>query len=53
MLDAYTRQGDSARVEEIEAGRQALRDLPAGIDLDGILSPEDLEAFEPPWPELS
>lgn len=30
---------------------QALRDIPQTIDLSGILTPEELEAFQPEWPK--
>ncbi len=31
--------------------KQALRDVPALIDLETIFTPEELEAFEPTWPK--
>ena len=47
-----TGQKDSVRADAIEAARQALRDLPATIDMDAITTPEALEAFAPDWPGL-
>ena len=45
--------GTVAQQNALAAKRQALRDIPQGFDLDIITSPEELEVFEPEWPELS
>lgn len=48
-------QADTATVDGLKAKRQALRDLPNQLEaagaLDAIATPEELEAFEPTWPE--
>lgn len=47
MLRALGR-GDGAWQAEIEAGKQALRDLPQTFDLGGATSPAELDALWPP-----
>lgn len=42
--------GTAPQKTAIAAYRQALRDLPTAIDLDAIMTPEALLAFEPLWP---
>ena len=45
--------GDTSEKQRIANVKQTLRDLPATIqpDLDAIDQPEELEAYEPTWPE--
>jgi len=45
-------QKNTAREATVEAVRQTLRDIPNGLKLDTIKTPEALEAFEPTWPVL-
>ena len=45
-----TGQKNTARADAIEAVRQQLRDVPQTVDLEGIATPEALEAFQPEWP---
>ena len=47
-----TGQGKKAEADAIEAKRQALRDIPQNTDLEAVATPEELEAFQPTWPEL-
>ena len=47
-----TGQGDAAQAAQIEAVRQALREIPQKIDLGSIDTAEALEAFEPDWPSV-
>ena len=45
---------DTGPVEQQNAFRlyrQALRDIPQGINLDALTDPASLEAFEPNWPD--
>jgi len=50
-----TGQGNAARADEIEGVRQQFRDIPNGLiaegTVEGIATPEELEAFQPEWPE--
>lgn len=42
--------GTAQQIDDLKAARQALRDLPATIDLESIATAEALEAFAPQWP---
>jgi len=42
--------GTTSQKTAIGTYRQALRDLPASIDLEAIRNPEALGAFDPVWP---
>ena len=44
--------GNVGEATQIKAKKQALRDLPTTIqpDLEAIMTPEALEAYEPAWP---
>jgi hypothetical protein len=42
---------DNAKMAAAEAKSQILRDIPQTVDLNVIQTPEELEAFEPDWPE--
>ena len=45
-----TGQKNAARADAVESVRQQLRDVPQTVDLEGIATPEELEAFQPEWP---
>ena len=45
-----TGQKNAARADAVESVRQQLRDVPQNVDLEGIATPEELEAFQPEWP---
>lgn len=51
-----TGQNNAARADAVETVRQQLRDIPNGLiadgTLEGIATPEELEAFDPEWPEV-
>ena len=42
--------GSQAERDALATKRQELRDIPAGVDLDAIATPEALESFQPSWP---
>lgn len=48
MKALSTKQQDTKALEE---KMQALRDIPQVVDLSVAKTPEELEAFEPAWPE--
>ena len=59
LLDASDKEkariddvGTAEQKTAISAYRQALRDLPAVINLDAIDTPEALDVFEPTWPVM-
>jgi hypothetical protein len=59
LLDASDKEkariddvGTASQKTAISAYRQALRDLPATINLDAIDTPEALDVFEPAWPVM-
>ena len=45
-----TGQKNVTRADAVESVRQQLRDVPQTVDLEGIATPEELEAFQPEWP---
>ena len=51
-----TGQGNKTRAAAVEGVRQQLRDIPnkliADGSLEGIATPEELEAFDPEWPDV-
>jgi hypothetical protein len=42
---------DIKEQQELGEKRQVLRQIPQNTDLESIKTPEELEAFEPEWPE--
>ena len=48
ILDIST----SDQQNRFKAYRQALRDIPQGIDLNALNDPQSLEAFQPAWPAM-
>ena len=60
MRDERLKAADGPTAREVEQTgpkkqgwidyKQALRDLPAGLNLNAIATPEELKAFEPAWP---
>ncbi len=44
--------GTATQKTAIKTYRQALRNLPANIDLESVTTPEDLDTFETVWPVL-
>lgn len=42
--------GSPEDVSALKVMRQALRDIPQTVDLEAVVTPEELEAFEPVWP---